>query len=414
MARQFLIAALGAASLSAAWPASVAHADEEPPSRSDDATSTDDAPPKPVPTPPHVTFLGYVEGFYQYNFNRPSNGLTNYRAFDNRANSFTLANVAVGAAWEAGPVVGKLVLQVGHTPSTYYASSEPTSPGSSGANASSSELWKYVQEANVGYKAPVGNGLLLQLGLFLSPIGPESMAIHDQWNWSRSTLFYALPYYHAGLRATYELTPEWTASLGVYNGWNDIVDNNEDKSFAATLAYKVADHVNAQVHYMSGNERKSGAPEGPYWRHDLDAYAQVDVTPCLSFLAHGNAGFEPNRFGTSTWYAGALYARVKMTEWLYAAVRGDRFWENVASNSSGTADTMFNWPTGTTWVTSGTATLDARPHDNVSIRLEYRRDQADQALYFRSAVTGDGSAANPFVTNARSQDTLTLGATTWF
>ena len=367
----------------------------------------------PQTVPPKITWLGYIEGFYQYNFNRPSNGLTNYRAFDNRSNSFTLANVALGAAWEAGPVVGKLVLQVGHTPSTYYGLNEPSSPGSSGANTSNAELWKYVQEANVGWKAPVGRGLLLQLGIFLSPIGPESMAIHDQWNWSRSTLFFALPYYHAGVRATYELTTEVSAAFGVYNGWNSVVDNNEDKSVSASLAYKIADRLNAQLLYFGGNERKSGAPEGPYWRHDCDAYAQLDVTKRWSVLVHGNAGFEPNRFGASSWYAGALYGRFKIADWLYVAVRGDRFWENVAVSAGSSAAPIF-WPAGTSWVTSGTATLDARPRDNISIRLEYRHDQADQALYFRSNVAGDGTGASPFVPNARSQDTLTLGATTWF
>jgi hypothetical protein len=30
------------------------------------------------------TIGGYVEAAYSYNFNNPSNGLTNYRGFDNR------------------------------------------------------------------------------------------------------------------------------------------------------------------------------------------------------------------------------------------------------------------------------------------------------------------------------------------
>jgi hypothetical protein len=35
-------------------------------------------------------------------------------------------------------------------------------------------------------------------------------------------------------------------------------------------------------------------------------------------------------------------------------------------------------------------------------------------MYFQGEVKGDGSAQSPFVPNAKSQDTLTLGATTWF
>ena len=65
-----------------------------------------------------VKLGGYVEANYQWNFNQPSNGLTNYRGFDNRHNTFTLSNVALDAQWDASNVVGQLMLQVGHTPST--------------------------------------------------------------------------------------------------------------------------------------------------------------------------------------------------------------------------------------------------------------------------------------------------------
>ena len=104
--------------------------------------------------------------------------------------------------------------------------------------------------------------------------------------------------------------------------------------------------------------------------------------------------------------------RLKAADWLYVALRGDRFWENVASRAAASAAPIF-WPTK--WVSSGTATLDVRPApDNLSVRLEYRHDQADGDMYFRGTVTGDGSSASPFVPNTNHQDTLTLGATARF
>ena len=36
--------------------------------------------------------------------------------------------------------------------------------------------------------------------------------------------------YQTGARAVYELTDEWSLALGVYNGWNSVVDNNRYKS----------------------------------------------------------------------------------------------------------------------------------------------------------------------------------------
>ena len=359
-----------------------------------------------------LTPLGYVEALYAYNFNRPSNGITNFRGFDNRHNAFTLSNVAFGANAEVGPVTARIILQYGSTPSSYYAS-EPAFAGSGGANGTGPELWKYLQEANVAWKAPVGRGLLLQIGLVPSPIGYETFAVKDNWNWSRSNLFFGFPFYHTGLRATYEWTNELSTTVSVFNGWNSVVDNNEQKSVQATVAYKVPDKVLVQALYFGGVERPTGAPEGPYWRHHFDVFGQYDATKWLSLTGQADYGFEKNRIGTASWWAGAVYARVRPVEKVYVALRGDRFTENLATDGAGRVSNALFWG-GVEWVSSFTATLDVRPVDNLSIRLEYRHDVAQAPLYFGRNVAGDGSAATPYIPNARTQDTALLGATAWF
>jgi len=352
-----------------------------------------------------VTPTGYVETYYAYNFNRPSNGITNYRAFDNRHDSFTLSNVALGTNVEAGPVGARILLQVGATPTAYYAS-EPSLSGAGGANASNGELWKYLQEAFVTYKAPVGRGLVFQLGLVASPVGYEVLAVKDNWNWSRSNLFFGFPYYHAGVRATYEWTETISTTFSVFNGWNSIVDNNEEKSIQSNVTYKVPDKVLVQALYFGGVERSTGSPEGPWWRHHFNLYGQYDATTWMSFVADGHYGWEPNRVGTAKWVAGALYARVKPFDRVYVALRGDRFHEHLATDATRSSTPLF-WG-GVEWVSSGTLTFDVRPHDQISLRLEYRHDVADTPLFFRSSVPSDNAP------NARTQDTLLLGATAWF
>jgi hypothetical protein len=359
-------------------------------------------PPKQETSWPKLVPLAYVEAGYSYNFNRPSNGITNFRGFDNRHNTFTLSNIAVGGQLESEAVEARLALQVGHTPSSYYAA-EPSRAGAGGANATDAPLWKYLQEAWVAYKAPVGRGLRLQLGLTLSPIGVEAMAIRDNWNWSRSNLFFGLPFYHTGLKATYALTDTVSVSSGVYNGWNSVVDNNEEKSVTGSIAYQ-AEGLRAQLLYFGGIERPTGSREGPYWRHLFDAYAQWDVTSRVAVMGQADAGFEPHRLGTSHWYAGAIYARIRILDWLFVAGRGDRFWEDAP----GGATPLF-WPTR--WVSSGTGTIEVRPQDHLSVRLEYRHDQADGDIYFKRGVTTDASGA--FVPNANAQDTVTFGVVGW-
>ncbi|EYF08266.1 outer membrane beta-barrel protein [Chondromyces apiculatus] len=361
----------------------------------------------PVAAKP-FTVGGYAEAFYQWNFNAPSNGITNARGFDNRHNSFTLANVALDAQWDHEDVVGRVTLQVGHTPSTYYLA-EPALPGSGAANESGTALWKYVQQAYAGYRFDVGGGLLIAAGLFLSPIGPEGMAVRDNWNWSRSNLFFGLPFYHTGVKATYSLTETWALTLAGYNGWNSVVDSNEEKSVSAQLTYTRPDRLALSVLYFSGVERAPGAPEGRAWRHLVDAHATWQITPAVAVLGHANAGFEPNRFGTSGWVAGAVYGRFRVLPPLYLALRGDAFHEQVASNRMGAASPLF-WPVA--WVASGTGTVDYRPHERVSFRLEYRHDHAAGEMFFGGDVAGDGRST-PFVPDRRAQDTLALGVTTW-
>src|SRR5678815_4180976 len=154
---------------------------------------------EPDPTPDNKTTItvgGYVEEYYQLQFQTPSNDLTNLRGFDNRSRTFTLSNVALDVKGEKGPLTARVILQVGHTPSTYYLA-ETTSPGTGSVDASSGELWKYLQAASLTAKLP--HEWLLEAGLFPSPIGIEVIPVKDNFNWSRSNLFFGLPFYHTGV-----------------------------------------------------------------------------------------------------------------------------------------------------------------------------------------------------------------------
>jgi len=386
---------------------SVSAQEEAPPKEEPPPPAKEEAPPKEEVTAPlKVTPMGYIEVYYAYNFRRPGNGITNYRGFDNRHNTFTLSNAALGALFEAGPVGGKIMLQIGSTPSTYY-SAEPNLAGAGGANASTPEMWKYLQEAYVTYKAPLGRGVLFQAGLVASPIGMEQFAVKDHWTWSRSNLFFGLPYYHTGVRATYEWSPEWTTTVSVFNGWNSVVDNNSEKSIQTNTTYHVGDDFSINALYFGGVERNDNSPEGPWWRHVFDVVAQVQATSFLTTAAQADYGFEPNRIGTARWWAVAAAARFHVLKPLYFALRGDRFTEHLATDATRSSAPIF-WG-GAEWVTEGTATLDYRPHDQISIRLEGRHDIAEQPLYFGHQLTLPASRPN-----ARTQTTALIGVTAWF
>ncbi|MDX2089529.1 MAG: outer membrane beta-barrel protein [Kofleriaceae bacterium] len=354
----------------------------------------------------NITVSGYFETYYQLNFRFPSNRITNLRGFDNRDLTFTIENAALDVKGERGPLAARVILQIGATPSTYYLA-EPVWPGTASVNASGPELWKYLQQATFGYTT---NGkIVIEAGLFPSPIGPEVFAIKDNWNWSRSDLFFGLPFYHTGTRVSVPLGGGWVGTLHAYNGWNSVVDNNDYPSVAASAFY-TGDKLQGQLLYFGGVERPTGSPEGQPWRNLFDAYATLAVTDELSVLGHVDGGFERNNVGTSAWLAGALYAKYALTPALYLAARGDFFREWVPSEGATTAGALF-WPSD--WIASGTGTVAWQPAHGLSVRLEYRHDAAQDDSFFGGDVVGDGVLV-PYVFNRTAQDTLTLGATGWF
>ncbi|HEY5920956.1 MAG TPA: outer membrane beta-barrel protein [Kofleriaceae bacterium] len=360
-----------------------------------------DSLPADVPPVPAIAVGGYVETYYQLHVQNPDNRLTNLRGFDNRSRTFTLSNVALDVRGERGPISARIVLQIGHAPATYYTV-EPASPGANGANASDGELWRYLQTATVTGRAP--REITIEAGLFTSPIGLEITAVKDNWNWSRSNLFFGLPAYHAGITVARPVTTTWTGKLHVYNGWNNVVDNNGYPSAGASLGFS-AGAVSGQLLYLGGVERATEAAEGAAWRHLFDAYGQVKLSDIVSVAAQLDAGFERNDIGTSRWFAAAGYTKLQLLASLYAAARVDYFYEHTDG-----AQPIF-WPIE--WIASATATFAYQPVDYVSVRFEYRHDHAAADAFFGDAVATDPMTM-AYVPNRDAQDTVTAGVTAWF
>jgi hypothetical protein len=354
------------------------------------------------------TVGGYIETFYQWNFNVPGNGISAYRGYDTRHNSLTLQNAVIDVGFRAKDLLARVALQVGHAPATIYQE-EPDAPGSDTVAPSNGQLWQYLQRASLGWQT--SKLLLLEAGLFPSVTGVESLAVKENWNWSRSTASVRLPNYHAGIRATWNVSDRVDVFTAVTNGWNNVVDNNDEKSVIVGAHYKYEKKLTLSGSYFGGIERDGGAPEGRAWRHGFETWAQLDATDNLSFAADSSAGFEQTRFGVAWWASAAAYARVKLAEWLFVAARGDRTWEDTASNATGTSEPML---IPAKHITSGTGTVEVRPVKGFSTRLEFRHDESNEQLFFRGNVQGDGSAQAPYVPNAKYQNSLLLGVVAWF
>jgi hypothetical protein len=427
MSQKVMAVCLGGA-LALAW--RVAAAQDLPPAvvpPSGTATTAEPTPPTPnrpeaVPPTPDapsgraVTFGGYIEAFYSYNFNRPSSGVNALRYYDRRHDLLSLQNVVLSADWALGPVYGRVALQTGVITETIGT------PDGSARTLETDLLWRIMQEATVAWRTPLGLGVTIDAGLYVAPFTIEDLSVHENWNWSSSNLFAVSPTQMAGARVTVPLDCRHELTLGVYNGWDQITDDRtpgktgiltwfwadrpagegcreNDEEDLETMAY-------ASVQYGLGAERTIGAAEGPGLRHVLDAWAHVPLGERVTVSGNFFGAFENTRFGDDYFTGLALYARAKLTPWLFAAVRADAVYEQIPEGAAGMV------LDGASVVGSGTVTLDARPHSNLSMRLEYRHDESDGTVFHRGDVAQ--TMAGAYIANARGQDTLLLGMTTWY
>jgi len=366
------------------------------------------APPPPVtPTPeePTVTIAGWVETYFQYNLRKPSNEASNLR-LDHEHDSFTVQNAALDLAGEQGPAHAHLTFQVGSATAVQYAG-EPIVPPAGSVPLSDPDLWQHLQQAWAGLTLP--GDLVVDGGLFLSPIGPESLIVKNDWNWSRSNLFFALPFYHAGVRVTRPIADGWSVQGWLTNGWNDAVDRNDWKSGIVGASY-TTDALAANFVYNTGRERAEGTLEEDAWRHLFDANATYTINDRVAVIGWIDGGFETGGIGTSGWIGAAAYLKYTITPEVDVAVRGD-FLKEWFGADDGFAATPIFFPTS--WVAEGTFTLIYRPGDHVMVMAEYRHDSAGEDVYFADSVVGDGVLV-PFVPDSDQQDTVTVGVVAWF
>jgi len=224
-----------------------------------------------------VTF----EGYYQYNWNRPHDHVNLLRAYDTRANMFSIQQAAV--VLETAPDVtagrrfgARLDFQFGQATETVQGSP---------ANEPRPDVWRNVWQAYGTYVFPVGRGLTTDFGKFASSLGFETNYAKDNNQFSRAYLFNFLPFYHSGLRLSLPVNDTVTVLYMLTNGIQQTEDFNDYKSSHVLAVVKPNDKVAWTVNYYFGQEQADGGePTGPdgYFRV-FDTYATWTATPRVSF-----------------------------------------------------------------------------------------------------------------------------------
>lgn len=327
--------------------------------------------PAPTPTYPkffsNIQFGGLADAYYDYNSNKPE-GDAPFRNFDTRHNKvrFSMAQLWVTKNPAADSRVGfNVKLNGGHAADLIHGAEPSTLAAFDNKGAAA------LQQVYISYLAPVGTGLQIDAGKFVTQHGAEVIEAKDNWNYSRSLLFaLAIPYYHAGVRATYTVNDKVALMGAVVNGWNDLKDNNGAKTFGAQAIVKPTSQLSIVQNYMVGAEQADNSDD---IRHLFDTTVTVSIAPAVSVMGNYDYGKDSIAGAGVSWQGVAGYVKVQATPWLAIVPRLEVF-DDPDGFMTGTGQTMKD----------ATLTGEFKLIEGLLARVEFRRDMSDAAVFTKS------------------------------
>jgi putative OmpL-like beta-barrel porin-2 len=229
-----------------------------------------------------------------------------------------------------------------------------------------------LKEAYLSYLAPVGKGLTVTVGKFVTNAGAEVIESNANWNYSHSLLFYyAIPYFHFGAKAAYTFSPKWSANVSLMNGWNNTFINHgcqviftsspcpngqsSGLTYGATLVYTPNMKWSATENYYAGPVTDAFTTSGATindWKQLSDTVIGYTPNAKWAFQLNGDYGFGPRNYPVCE--AAAVSPRIR---------------PNFVVFCGGTPSPAMKW-----WGVAGYAKYTLSPKTNFSARYEYVGD----------------------------------------
>jgi len=241
------------------------------------------------------------------------------------------------------------------------------------------------------YTVPVGSGIKLKAGRFVTLAGAEIIKSYNSFNYNvtNSILFgFAIPFTHTGLMASYAFTDQVSLDMGVVNGWDAVADNNDGKSLHSGLTLAFDPHITVYQTVTYGPEQTEHTVTdnlgntllvhaGRSKRLLLTTLITVKPIDPLTLIIdydYGNDSDSVPRDGllrTAQWQGVAGYIVYNFTDDLSACLRAEVF-DDVDGARTGARATY----------TEVTPTLTYKIAEGLFWRNEYRHDESDTKKVF--------------------------------
>lgn len=237
-----------------------------------------------------------------------------------------------------------------------------------------------LQEMYVSWTAPIGKGLTVKGGKFVTLLGYEVIESPNNLNFSRGYLFtFAIPLTHTGGLLSYTFTDWFSVQAGVVLGWDNSKDNNDRPSFTGQFAFTPLKDFTANLNWIAGPEQNDNNNHQRYVLDWVFNYTGIKNTTLGLNIDYGHEQKEASlvaldtRQNTgATWWGWALYAAYDWTDKLRTALRQEFFKDaDGARTGFGSKLDLF----------STTATVQYKIWKGLVGRVEYRHDDADEKAF---------------------------------
>src|SRR5438477_8832900 len=341
-----------------------------------------------------LTIGGMIVGSYQYDLNDPqegNKGTVGNRSFEKDHNTFSLDLFQLQVSRAPGENGVGFVTKINFGKVAERMAADWDGDGTIG-NVAEEQNSIELEEAYITYNFPGFPDLQLKGGKFVTLLGAEVIESPLNYNISHSLAFsFSIPFTHTGLLMSYAFAPQFKATLGVVNGWDNVIDSNDGKTVTGSLAFAPADQFSFALNGLYGAEQPS---RGDSKRGIIDVVATIKPVDNLTLSLNYDYGNEtdlgpPALNGvlskgntTEEWQAFSGVVAYDLPDVLAVpigfAVRGEYFDD---SNGTRLPGATFGRDQNTWEVTS---TFKVVLAEGLMARAEYRYDKAKDPVFLRN------------------------------
>lgn len=324
-----------------------------------------------------VTFEGYIDVYYAYNFNKPAGKDQPYFVSMARDREVNINLAYIDLKYNSSRIRARLVPGFGTYVNSNYAGEKGT--------------LKNIIEGSVGIRLAKNKNIWLDAGIFGSPYTNESAISKDHLAYTRSFAPEYVPYYLAGAKLTLPLSSKWNFYFYLLNGWQQIYDTNDKMAAGTQLEFRPNNNLLINWDTFVGEEH-TATDTTLSNRYFTDLYfiyskGRFSATSCFYI------GVQQQQ---SVWWQANFIGRFNLTKKLSVTGRIERFTDPKS--------VMIVPITGIKGfaANSGSIGLNYAIAGNTLLRCEYRTFFSEKEVFIRDGVA------------VKTSNTITGNITIWF